>query len=65
MSDNVFISWMGGGTNRLFLGGALFPLTWSGGAEGGGAVAGRGVAGEVLNNDFIRPVVVVTGAAGF
>lgn len=31
---------------------------------GGAAVTGRGVAGEMLNNDFIRTAVVMTGAAG-
>lgn len=38
----------------------VFGVGWGGGA----AVTGRGVAGEMLNNDFIRTAVVMTGAAG-
>lgn len=47
---------------QIILGSSLFPLIW--GWEDGAAVTGRGVAGEVLNNDFIRTAVVMTGAAG-
>lgn len=40
------------------------PPVLGGSWGGGAAVTGRGVAGEMLNNDFIRTAVVMTGAAG-
>lgn len=64
LPDNVFILWMVRRTSRLFLGSALLPLSWGVVWGGGAAVTGRGVAGEMLNNDFIRTAVVMTGAAG-